>query len=79
MLVEKPYAHGPFGAKGVGEMPFDGVAPAVVNAIRSLGIDIREVPATPEKVMAAPREEARGGGRKARGEGREARGRGVRR
>jgi len=26
-----------------------------VNAIRSLGIDIREVPATPERVMAAPR------------------------
>jgi hypothetical protein len=36
-------------------MPFDGVAPAVVNAIRSLGIDLREVPATPERVMAAPR------------------------
>ena len=29
-------------------MPFDGVAPAVVNAIRSLGIDVREIPATPE-------------------------------
>jgi CO/xanthine dehydrogenase Mo-binding subunit len=55
VLLEKPYAHGPFGAKGVGEMPFDGVAPAVVNAIRSLGIDLREIPATPERVMAAPR------------------------
>jgi CO/xanthine dehydrogenase Mo-binding subunit len=55
VLVEKPYEHGLFGAKGVGEMPFDGVAPAVVNAIRSLGIDIREVPATPERVMLAPR------------------------
>jgi CO/xanthine dehydrogenase Mo-binding subunit len=55
VLVEKPYTHGPYGAKGLGEMPFDGVAPAVVNAIRSLGIDIREVPATPERVMAAPR------------------------
>ncbi len=64
VLLEKPYAHGPFGAKGVGEMPFDGVAPAVVNAIRSLGIDIREVPATPERVMAAPRI-----GTKARGKG----------
>jgi CO/xanthine dehydrogenase Mo-binding subunit len=60
VLVEKPYAHGPYGAKGVGEMPFDGVAPAVVNAIRSLGIDVREVPATPERVMAAPHAEARG-------------------
>ena len=54
VLLEKPYAHGPYGAKGVGEMPFDGVAPAVVNAIRSLGVDIREIPATPERVMAAP-------------------------
>jgi len=55
VLVEKPYEHGPYGAKGLGEMPFDGVAPAVVNAIRSLGIDLREIPATPERVMAAPR------------------------
>ena len=55
VLVEKPYEHGPYGAKGVGEMPIDGVAPAVVNAIRSLGIDLREIPATPERVMAAPR------------------------
>jgi CO/xanthine dehydrogenase Mo-binding subunit len=54
VIVEKPYAHGPYGAKGVGEMPFDGVAPAVVNAIRSLGLDIREVPATPERIMEAP-------------------------
>ena len=55
VLLEKPYAHGPYGAKGVGEMPLDGVAPAVVNAIRSLGVDIREIPATPERVMAAPK------------------------
>ena len=54
VLVEKPYAHGPYGAKGVGEMPFDGVAPAVVNAIRSLGFDVRDVPATPERIMEAP-------------------------
>ena len=52
-MLERPYAHGPFGAKGIGEMPFDGVAPAVVNAIRSLGIDIREVPATPQRIMNA--------------------------
>jgi CO/xanthine dehydrogenase Mo-binding subunit len=52
-ILENPYEHGPFGAKGVGEMPIDGPAPAIVNAIRSLGIDIRSIPATPEKVMAA--------------------------
>jgi CO/xanthine dehydrogenase Mo-binding subunit len=54
VMLEKPYAHGPYGAKGVGEMPFDGVAPAVVNAIRSLGIDMREIPATPERIVEAP-------------------------
>jgi CO/xanthine dehydrogenase Mo-binding subunit len=53
VILERAYRHGPFGAKGVGEMPIDGVAPAVVNAIRNLGIDMREVPATPERVMAA--------------------------
>jgi CO/xanthine dehydrogenase Mo-binding subunit len=53
-ILENPYEHGPFGAKGVGEMPIDGPAPAIVNAIRSLGIDVREIPATPERVMAAP-------------------------
>ena len=52
-ILENPYEHGPYGAKGVGEMPIDGPAPAIVNAIRSLGIDVREIPATPERVMAA--------------------------
>jgi CO/xanthine dehydrogenase Mo-binding subunit len=32
-LIEIPYAHGPFGAKGVGELPMDGGAPAVASAI----------------------------------------------
>ena len=30
---ERPYAHGPGGAKGIGELPMDGVAPAIANAI----------------------------------------------
>src|SRR5437762_169852 len=48
-----PYKHGPFGAKGVGEMPIDGPAPAVINALRHAGYDLREIPATPEKLMSA--------------------------
>jgi len=48
-----PYEHGPFGAKGVGEMPIDGPAPAVINALRHAGYDLREIPATPEKIMAS--------------------------
>jgi len=52
-LLERPYAHGPFGAKGVGEMPIDGPAPAVINALRHCGFDIRSIPATPERLMRA--------------------------
>jgi len=53
VILEKPYAHGPFGAKGVGELPIDGPAPAIVNALRHLGIDVRTLPATPERIMEA--------------------------
>jgi CO/xanthine dehydrogenase Mo-binding subunit len=53
LILGHPYAHGPFGAKGVGEMPIDGPAPAVINALRHAGIDIRELPATPERIMEA--------------------------
>ncbi|HUQ86312.1 MAG TPA: xanthine dehydrogenase family protein molybdopterin-binding subunit [Vicinamibacterales bacterium] len=52
-IMERPYRHGPFGAKGVGEMPIDGPAPAVVNALRHCGFDIRAIPATPEKLLSA--------------------------
>jgi CO/xanthine dehydrogenase Mo-binding subunit len=51
VILENPYAHGPQGAKGVGEMPIDGPAPAIVNAIRHLGADIRAIPATPERIQ----------------------------
>ena len=50
-ILENPYAHGPFGAKGVGEMPIDGPAPAVINALRHAGFDLRQIPATPERLM----------------------------
>ncbi|HEY7449152.1 MAG TPA: xanthine dehydrogenase family protein molybdopterin-binding subunit [Vicinamibacterales bacterium] len=55
IILENPYKHGPFGAKGVGEMPIDGPAPAVVNALRHAGFDLREIPAMPEKIMTAAR------------------------
>jgi CO/xanthine dehydrogenase Mo-binding subunit len=53
VLIENPFPEGPFGAKGLGELPIDGPAPAIVNAIRSLGVDVREVPATPELLLSA--------------------------
>src|SRR6185369_12680680 len=38
---ERPYAYGPGGAKGIGELPMDGVAPAIANAISyAMGVDI---------------------------------------
>ncbi len=54
-ILESPYENGPHGAKGVGEMPIDGPAPAIVNAIRHLGWDVREIPATPERLAASAR------------------------
>lgn len=51
-FMEAPYAHGAGGAKGIGELPFDGVAPAVANAVAAaLGADPCDVPLTPERVM----------------------------
>ena len=55
VMLENPYKHGPFGAKGVGEMPIDGPAPAVINALRHCGYDVRSIPATPERIMTATR------------------------
>jgi len=48
---ELPYARGPAGAKGIGELPLDGTAPAIANAIaHATGADVREIPMTPEKL-----------------------------
>ena len=50
---EVPYEHGPGGAKGIGELPMDGPAPAIANAVaHATGVDVRRVPFTPE--MLAP-------------------------
>jgi CO/xanthine dehydrogenase Mo-binding subunit len=51
---EVPYDGGPSGAKGIGEIPMDGPAPAILNAIEdAVGARILRVPATPEAVMDA--------------------------
>jgi len=56
---EQPYPFGPHGAKGIGELPMDGPAPAILNAIENaIGISIREIPATPEVLMEAMTEKA---------------------
>ena len=49
---ERPYAYGPGGAKGLGELPMDGPAPAILNGVQhALGIAPRQVPLTPEVLM----------------------------
>ena len=49
---ERPYAYGPGGAKGIGELPMDGPAPALLNAVQhALQITPRQVPMTPEVLM----------------------------
>ena len=54
ILVEKPFSGAPHGAKGVGELPMDVGAPAVVAAIHdATGVWIHDLPATPERVLAA--------------------------
>jgi len=46
---EVPYERGPAGAKGIGELPLDGTAPAIANAVaHATGIDVRSIPLTPE-------------------------------
>jgi len=56
---EQPYPFGPRGAKGIGELPMDGPAPAIVNAIENAtGVCVREIPATPEVLMEAMNEKA---------------------
>ncbi|MBI2092835.1 MAG: xanthine dehydrogenase family protein [Deltaproteobacteria bacterium] len=51
IIVEKPFSYGPFGAKGIGELPLDGGAPAIANAIyNATGLRITSLPITPEKL-----------------------------
>ncbi|MBI4462658.1 MAG: xanthine dehydrogenase family protein [Acidobacteria bacterium] len=51
---EIPYAYGPAGAKGLGELPMDGTAAAVVNAIENAtGVSVDQLPALPEVLMEA--------------------------
>lgn len=51
-FLENPYPHGAGGTKGLGELPIDGPAPAVVNAIAAAtGADPRSIPVTPERLM----------------------------
>jgi CO/xanthine dehydrogenase Mo-binding subunit len=54
LFHELPYEHGPQGAKGIGELPMDGPAPAIANALsEALGVSLCRVPLTPEALLEA--------------------------
>ncbi len=53
-LIQTVEPSGPFGAKAVAEIPKDGVAPALANAVfNATGVRIRQIPLTPERVWRA--------------------------
>jgi len=50
--------HGAHGAKGIGELPMDGPAPAIVNAVEdAIGVCFRSIPLLPEDLFEALRPE----------------------
>ena len=50
---EVPFQHGGFGAKGIGELPHDGPAPAILNAIKdATGVSFNAIPLLPESLFA---------------------------
>jgi CO/xanthine dehydrogenase Mo-binding subunit len=54
IIIEEPDAHGPYGAKGLGEHVLVPTAPALLNAIKNAtGVRIQKVPAIPSAVHAA--------------------------
>jgi CO/xanthine dehydrogenase Mo-binding subunit/aerobic-type carbon monoxide dehydrogenase small subunit (CoxS/CutS family) len=54
IIVENPHEEGPYGAKGMSELPVSMAAPAVVSALHdALGVWLTRIPATPERILAA--------------------------
>lgn len=52
LIVEEPHPLGPYGARGVGEMPFLPYAPAVIAAVyAATGVWFDQFPLTPERVL----------------------------
>jgi CO/xanthine dehydrogenase Mo-binding subunit len=56
-LLELPSDRGPYGAKGLGELPMNGGAPALAAAVAdALGFDVAAAPATPDYLLVRSRE-----------------------
>jgi CO/xanthine dehydrogenase Mo-binding subunit len=53
-IIENPTSTNVFGIKGVGEMVVNSIAPAIANAVfNAIGVQITELPITPEKILKA--------------------------
>jgi len=62
VVVEPGDEDGPYGAKGVGEPGLVPTAPAIANAIYdAVGVRIKDLPITPEKILVALKEKGNGG------------------
>ena len=60
-IIEEKDAHGPFGAKGLGEHVLIPTAPALLNAIKdATGVRLYAIPASPSRVLQALREKGIG-------------------
>jgi len=63
IVVQVPHKDGPFGAKGIGETGALTVAAAIANAIEdAVGVRIRDIPLTPERVHQALKKRGSGSG-----------------
>jgi CO/xanthine dehydrogenase Mo-binding subunit len=59
-IVEDYHPHGPFGAKGMGELPMNATTPAILNAIHNaVGVWVKKLPARPEVIRALIRQDNR--------------------
>jgi len=62
LIVENPHSQGPYGAKGMAELSVASSAPAIANAVaNALGVRVRELPITAERLVAALRCSSSGG------------------
>ena len=52
LIEDNPYPEGPFGARGLGELPLVGAAPALALAVQNaIGRKVKKIPLTPEYIM----------------------------
>ncbi len=68
IIVQAAHRDGPFGAKGIGEPTTIPTAPAIANAIaHAIGVRIKDLPITPDKILRALREKSKAEGQPGRG------------